>query len=240
MSDRSTINRSELRRKAAREAIKDSLENSKKQWIEDLKIQAEHKELPELLSLAAIGALSGHDPEGFALFILKTNLEITEIEITEPLPFKIPGATRSAYKAYLQSKGLWPVDGLLANWWSYDQIEQFEPKAQSRTKAKSLEASEKSPHQSRIRELNDWEIYDPRDTPPKYPYYTPARYFAREFVADDSSLLDKPKILHGKIAAALYKAGIKRIRGGEKKYHQDSIKKALANFDFSKNKSGES
>lgn len=114
--------RRESRRERARNVFKQAIEDSRVQWIEDLKIQAEHKSLPEFLSLSRIGVLSGYEPDAFVEFIQKTSLKITEVDVSEPFPGKMKGATKSDYKAYLQSKGLWPANGLLANWWANDEV----------------------------------------------------------------------------------------------------------------------
>ncbi len=119
--------RSESRRELARNVIKKAIEDNRVQWIEDLKIQAEHKSLPEFLSLSRIGVLSGYEPDAFVEFIQKTSLKITEVDVSEPWPCKMKGATKSDYKAYLQSKGLWPVNGLLANWWANEAVISKKP-----------------------------------------------------------------------------------------------------------------
>lgn len=48
-----------------------------------------------------------------------------------------------------------------------------------------------------------WQIPDPRDPDPEYPWYIPARYFARQLIEDDSTLLTKRKLLAGKVSQSL-------------------------------------
>lgn len=73
-----------------------------------------------------------------------------------------------------------------------------------------------------------WEIKRHEDPEPKYPWYTPARYFARELVRSDTTLLTKRDALAGKVAASLLKAGYRK-RGGKKGFNHDTVKKALSN-----------
>lgn len=73
-----------------------------------------------------------------------------------------------------------------------------------------------------------WEIKDYRDPEPEYPWYTPARYFARQLVKEDSTLLTKRHILAKKIVQSLTNIGIKK-RGGIKPFDPGTIKKALSN-----------
>jgi len=73
---------------------------------------------------------------------------------------------------------------------------------------------------------NPWEITDPNDPPPEQPWYTPARYFARKHVSEDSSLLTKRNVLVNKVAKSLIDIGIKK-RGGKKPLDPETIKKSL-------------
>ena len=76
-----------------------------------------------------------------------------------------------------------------------------------------------------------WLRVDPRDPSPKQPWYTPARYFARQLVVDDSTLLSKRDILAAKVSKSLTTAGIYK-RGGTKALSADTVKKALSNVVF--------
>lgn len=76
-----------------------------------------------------------------------------------------------------------------------------------------------------------WEIADPRDPPAEQPWYTSARYFARQLVKEDSTLLIKRKLLAGKIAKSLENVGIKK-RGGKLPLSDSTILKALSNVEF--------
>jgi hypothetical protein len=95
----------------------------------------------------------------------------------------------------------------------------------------SPRTDEKPAQQNKHRVLNDWEIPDPRDTPPKYDWYTPARYFARKFVAETPSFLSKKNLLRVKISRALFDVNIKSIY--QEALNPESIKKALVYFDYS-------
>ncbi len=76
--------------------------------------------------------------------------------------------------------------------------------------------------------IKPWLKPDPRDPQPEQPWYTPARYFARQLVNEDSTLLTKRDILTPKVVQHLTKVGIKK-RGGIKPFDPGTIKKALTN-----------
>lgn len=61
---------------------------------------------------------------------------------------------------------------------------------------------------ARSSEVNPWSIVNPEDPVPEQQWYTPARYFARQLVRDDSTLLIKRKILAKKTSDTLFKAKI--------------------------------
>lgn len=73
-----------------------------------------------------------------------------------------------------------------------------------------------------------WLMIDPRDPPPVHAWYTPARYFARQLVKDDSTRLLKTLILADMVAKSLAKVDIKK-RGGKKPFVADTILKAFSN-----------
>ena len=76
-----------------------------------------------------------------------------------------------------------------------------------------------------------WLIEDPRDSKPAgfQPWYGPARYFARELVRDDSTLLVKREILARKVATSLAAAGFFKRGKGQKSFDAGTVKKALVN-----------
>lgn len=79
-----------------------------------------------------------------------------------------------------------------------------------------------------------WLIANPNDPPLKQgdqAWFTPARYFARDLVKNDSTLLTKRDILASKVADSLKEAGIKK-RGGKKDFNPTTILKALSNVKF--------
>jgi hypothetical protein len=53
-----------------------------------------------------------------------------------------------------------------------------------------------------------WEVADPKDPAPNQPWFTPARFFARQLVKDDSTLLIKKNLLANKTSQSLFDAGI--------------------------------
>lgn len=76
---------------------------------------------------------------------------------------------------------------------------------------------------------NPWEIPDPRDPKAVLPWYTAARYFARQLIKEDTTLLSKREILADKVSRQLAAVGIFK-RGGKKPFNGGTIKKALVNI----------
>ena len=76
-----------------------------------------------------------------------------------------------------------------------------------------------------------WLIADPRDPESKQSWYTPARYFARQLVEKDSTLLLKRDALAEKVSQSLANAGIYK-RGGKKAPSQGTVLKALSNVSL--------
>ena len=73
-----------------------------------------------------------------------------------------------------------------------------------------------------------WLQADPRDPAPKHDWYTPARYFARQLVTSDSTLLLKKLTLADKVSKSLEGVSILR-RGNTKPLDASTILKAFAN-----------
>lgn len=101
-----------------------------------------------------------------------------------------------------------PINGLLANWW---------PESELHVETDSVTQNE---------ELKPWLIADPNDPQPKQSWYIPARYFARQLVKDDSTLLTKRNKLAVKVVQSLSNAGIKK-RGGVNPFDASTVLKAL-------------
>lgn len=76
-----------------------------------------------------------------------------------------------------------------------------------------------------------WLVKDARDPDPEQPWYTPARYFARQWVIENSTLLNNRNQLATKVSHSLQSVGIKK-RGGKKPLSPETIKKALINIDL--------
>ena len=73
-----------------------------------------------------------------------------------------------------------------------------------------------------------WLVSDPRDPMPEQPWYTPARYFARQLVKGDSTLLLKRGLLAEKVSQSLAAVGIYK-RGGRKSPNSTTVLKAFSN-----------
>ena len=76
-----------------------------------------------------------------------------------------------------------------------------------------------------------WKEHRKGDPDPKHPWRTVARYFARELVRDDSTLLTKNSLLHNKIVASLADVGIYK-RGGKKPFDPQTIRKAFTKIKY--------
>jgi hypothetical protein len=74
-----------------------------------------------------------------------------------------------------------------------------------------------------------WLVADPKDPTPALSWYTPARYFARQLIKDDSTLLLKRLTLADSVSKSLAKVGIYK-RGGVKPFAADTILKAFSNI----------
>ena len=81
------------------------------------------------------------------------------------------------------------------------------------------------------KELKLWLIAEPEDPTPKQQWYVPARYFARQLIKGDSTLLTKRDLLASKVARSLSNAGINK-RGGMKPLDKATIKKAFSNVSL--------
>ena len=76
-----------------------------------------------------------------------------------------------------------------------------------------------------------WLVVNLNDPEPKQPWYTPARYFARVLVIDDSTLLSQRDELASKVIHSLENVGIYK-RGGKKSFNPATIKKALTKINL--------
>lgn len=76
-----------------------------------------------------------------------------------------------------------------------------------------------------------WTIANPTDPQAEYDWYVYARYFARELIKADSTLLIKKELLAKKIVMSFKNAGIFK-RGKTKEYKYTTILKAFVNVTF--------
>lgn len=76
-----------------------------------------------------------------------------------------------------------------------------------------------------------WLIADPSDPMPEQFWYTPARYFARQQVKSDPTLISKRPVLAQKVVGMLTAAGIKK-RGGKKPLDANTVLKAFVNVSL--------
>lgn len=76
-----------------------------------------------------------------------------------------------------------------------------------------------------------WLVVDPKDPIAEHHWFTPARYFARQLVRSDSTLLNKKLVLADKVSRSLYSVGIYK-RGGRKRHAADTVLKAFSNVTW--------
>ena len=124
--------------------------------------------------------------------------------------------TNQAVSEYVQ---LLPDNEKAALWsaWEYS----LAPKSTQDTAKPELEISKTNP----------WEIVDPRDPEPEHTWYTAARYFARQLVKENPTLLNKKDRLAQKVVQSLTGVGIKK-RGGKKPFNPGTVKKAFHNVNL--------
>ena len=76
-----------------------------------------------------------------------------------------------------------------------------------------------------------WFIHNPDDPKPEQSWYTPARYFARQLVEEDPTLLVKRDRLASKVAASLKNIRVFK-RGGKLSLDPVTVKKAFSNVNL--------
>jgi len=94
-----------------------------------------------------------------------------------------------------------------------------------------IERNELAPKSKISQEEKDYLIDNPNDPEPILAWYTPARYFARQLVKEDPTLLTKTSILANKVVQSLNRVGVFK-RGGKKPFCAETIKKAFSNVKF--------
>ncbi len=80
-------------------------------------------------------------------------------------------------------------------------------------------------------EDDPWLVRNPDDPEPAQPWYTPARYFARQLVREDATLALKRPILAGKVSCLMDKFGVRK-RGGKHPFNSGTVLKAFSNVTF--------
>jgi hypothetical protein len=83
---------------------------------------------------------------------------------------------------------------------------------------------------SQNQESKPWLIPNSNDPKAEQPWYISARYFARELVIEDSTLIHKRRLLSVKVAKSLDDVGIKKR--GNKVFSPATILKAFNNINF--------
>jgi hypothetical protein len=112
------------------------------------------------------------------------------------------------------------------------QIAKAEEVGRIEARAKPIvKTARLAPVSSASGDVKPWLVLDQRDPlidPTKdQAWYTPARFFARQWVIEQPTLLAKRNILADKVSDSLFKVGIRK-RGGKKKFECGTVLKALS------------
>lgn len=153
--------------------------------------------------------------------------ELTDKFIQDRKEFIANTFTRSDFETFFPARSL-PKDAILGV--RDESLLQCALSIRRSKPSISIEQSNSSETSQNIvaSELLPWEIVNPDDPKFDYDWYTPARFFARAFVKEDSTLLLKREILANKVAHALKNAGYMK-RGGKKPFNSATVKKAFSN-----------
>lgn len=116
---------------------------------------------------------------------------------------------------------------------TYDLVMEGMPKSLAPTETHETPAAESLTADSAGKNEGQkpWLIADPSDPTPEQSWYTPARYFARQQVKSDPTLLLKRSVLAQKVGGMLTAAGIKK-RGGRKPLDANTVLKAFVNVSL--------
>lgn len=106
---------------------------------------------------------------------------------------------------------------------SYAPVEPAAPAAKKRVAPDTSPSGDDKP----------WLIADSNDPAPDYHWYTPARYFARQLVKDDSTLLVKKEMLADKTATSLAGVGIFKRGKIQNKFSKGTVLKSFVNVALS-------
>jgi len=77
-----------------------------------------------------------------------------------------------------------------------------------------------------------WLLIEPSDPAPEHEWYAPARYFARQLVSKDSTLLTKKLMLADKVSLSLSSVGIYRRGGKKQRLDASTVLKAFSNMTW--------
>jgi len=105
----------------------------------------------------------------------------------------------------------------------------FEIPEQLAERAKDKSQAEAVPDISPSGDNKPWLVVNLKDPAPAFPWYTPARYFARKLVKDDSTLLTKKLLLAAKVAKSLADVGFFKRGKIKKLFSVGTVLKSFVN-----------
>lgn len=185
---------------------------------------------PEKIGINELAALQTidcpKDLDAWQTALLNSNIPVTIEEYERRYQYNVPGKifehkviSGNDFAVYLDEQNEKP-SRLVAAWFEAFGIDAADTGRDAR--AVTVMQTEA---------LKPWLVVDPRDPVAKLNWYIPARYFARQLVIEDSTLLTKRVLLANKVAKSLDKVGIKK-RGGIKPFDRATVLKAFSNVDL--------
>lgn len=95
---------------------------------------------------------------------------------------------------------------------------------------KTIDKRTNGPNSGLQDQSKPWLIAEPQDTPPQWPWFTPARYFARHHLKENPLLKGKTNLLAVKVTESLTHAGI--LKRGNKPFNPATVIKAFSNCNL--------
>jgi hypothetical protein len=188
-------------------------------WIDpDDKNRINHSEG----ELAQLNIIDDHDKFIKRLTLLKASFfDTNSLRVAS-----VNGSNNAKSVIYLDSFVNWAINK--ADWDippRLYELENTKEKVKNKSKETEQEKTEDKP----------WNIYREGDSKPEHyqPWYPAARYFAREFVKENSNILKNKKRLCRMTAESLKDVHIYKRGGRKEPFDTETIRKALNNLDYS-------
>lgn len=143
--------------------------------------------------------------------------------------YKLDNELRQAERA--QTAGKVPANASPLDWYNWAKENNFTIPTQFNAILCSPQIELNVSPQNLDNADKPWLIANSSDPVADYTWYIPARYFARETLKTEPTLLAKKDILAGRVNTLFKNFGIKK-RGGKNDFDDSTIKKAFSNVNF--------